>query len=209
MNDPELQDFVGAHKPHDESEVLNTPAFKRANTFFDFVELATFTILTILLISCFFFRNTVVDGHSMDNTLHTGEHLIISDFMYTPKNGDIVVFEVPSDGNKSYIKRVIATAGQTVDIRAGVVYIDGVALDESAYEYYDSRNLPKEKINYHEFAETPIPEGYIFVLGDHRNDSRDSRTLGLIDVRTVLGRVILRVTPLDSFGKVTDGNLRN
>ncbi len=208
MNDPELQEFVGAHKPHDESEVLETPAFKRANAFFDFVELATFTILAILLISCFFFRHTVVNGHSMDNTLHNGEHLIISDFMYTPKNGDIVVFEVPGDSNRSYIKRVIATAGQTVDIRAGVVYIDGVALDESAYEYYDSVHLPKERINYHKYADTPIPEGYIFVLGDHRNDSSDSRVLGPIDIRTVLGRVIVRVTPLDSFGKVTDGNLR-
>ncbi len=208
MNDPELQEFVGAHKPHDETEVLQSPAFKRANAFFDFVELATFTILAILLISCFFFRHTVVDGHSMDKTLSNGEHLIISDFMYTPKNGDIVVFEVPSDGNKSYIKRVIATAGQTVDIRAGVVYIDGVALVEDDYVYFDPYGLKKEDINYHVYADTPIPEGYIFVLGDHRNGSKDSRSIGLIDVRTVLGRVILRVTPLDSFGEIVDGNKR-
>ena len=207
MNDPELQEFVGAHKPHDEEEVLKSPAFKRANAFFDFVELVTFTILAILLISCFFFRHTVVDGPSMELTLRNRDHLIISDFMYTPKNGDIVAFEVPSAGNESWIKRVIATAGQTVDIRNGIVYVDGVALDESDYAYYSSPSA-KEHINYHVYAETPIPDGYIFVLGDHRNVSRDSRAIGLVDVRNVLGRVILRVTPLERFGKVQSGNLK-
>ena len=79
MNDPELQEFVGAHKPHDENETLEIPAYRRAATLFDFVELATFTLLCVLLISCFFLRHTVVRGPSMDQTLFNGEHLIISD----------------------------------------------------------------------------------------------------------------------------------
>ncbi len=200
MNDPELQEFVGAHKPHDENEILETPAFKRARAFFDFVELATFTIVIILLVSCFFFRHTVVNGGSMDETLANGEHLIISDFMYTPKNGDIVVFEVlRTAGSPSYIKRVIATAGQTVAIRGGVVYLDGTALDESEYLFYD---VPS--IDYMEYPETVVPEGHVFVLGDHRNDSTDSRspTVGMVDVRSILGRVVLRITPFSRFGAV-------
>lgn len=200
MNDPKLQEFVGAHKPHDENEILETPAFKRAGAFFDFVELATFAIVIILLLSCFFFRHTVVRGNSMVNTLRDGEHLIISDFMYTPKNGDIVVFEVlKTPGSPSYIKRVIATAGQTVAIRGGVVYLDGTALDESEYLFYD---VPS--IAYIEYPETVVPEGYVFVLGDHRNDSNDSRsdTVGMVDVRSILGRVVLRITPFGRFGQV-------
>ena len=200
MNDPELQEFVGAHKPHDENEILETPAFKRAGAFFDFVELATFTIVIILLVSCFFFRHTVVNGGSMEQTLTNGEHLIISDFMYTPKNGDIIVFEVlNTPGTPSYIKRVIATAGQTVAIREGVVYLDGTALDESEYLFYD---VPS--IEYIEYPETEVPEGYVFVLGDHRNDSTDSRysTVGMVDIRSILGRVVLRITPFQRFGAV-------
>ncbi len=172
------------------------PAVKQASKFFDLVELVTFTVLIILLISTFFIQHSVVDGTSMEGTLSHGDHLLISDFLYTPKAGDIVVFQpLNTDSPTPYIKRVIATAGQTVEIRDGIVHIDGVMLKED-YIIEDFR--------YTNYPATTIPEGFIFVLGDNRPNSTDSRSpsVGLVDVRSVIGRVVLRLTPFAKFGPV-------
>ena len=199
MNDSELQEFINSQNGTDD-DVIETKAMKRARTFFDFVEIATFTVLIILLLSCFLLRHTVVDGGSMDRTLADGQHLIISDFLYTPKNGDIIVFQPLNAPNSDpLIKRVIATAGQTFEMNDGTVYINGVAISEP-YVFLDG----EISRNYRDYPETLIPEGYVFVLGDHRNNSKDSRydEIGLVDVRSILGRVILRITPLSQFGTV-------
>lgn len=200
MNDTELQEFIHSQKGIDDDEIVETKAMKRARTFFDFVEIATFTVLVILLLSSFFLRHTVVDGGSMDKTLANGQHLIISDFLYTPKNGDIVVFQpLNAESTAPLIKRVIAVEGQTFEMRGGTVYINGVAIPEP-YVFLDGEISP----GYRDYPETLIPEGYVFVLGDHRNNSKDSRydEIGLVDVRSILGRVILRITPLGKFGAV-------
>lgn len=200
MNDPELQEFVNWQKATDDEDGTETRAMRRARTFFDFIEIATFTVLIILLLSCFLLRHAVVDGGSMDQTLADGQHLIISDFLYTPKNGDIIVFQ-PLNAEKTtpLIKRVIAIEGQTVQMQNGVVYVNGVAISEP-YVFLDGEISPDHK----DYPEILIPEGYVFVLGDHRNNSKDSRydEIGLVDVRSILGRVILRVTPFDKFGAV-------
>jgi signal peptidase I len=188
-------------------EQSNSASMKRANGFFDFVELAAFVVLAVLLISTFLIRHSIVQGSSMDKTLADGEHLLISDFLYTPKAGDIIVFDPPGDSfSTPLVKRVIAVGVDpednggkplTVEMIGGVVYIDGVAQIED----YVYMNGPDTRANY---PLTEIPEGYLFVLGDHRNVSRDSRdpSIGLVDVRSVLGRVGLRITPFDRFGPV-------
>ena len=198
MNDNELESFISEQSSAEDEDPREAKALRHANAFFDFVEIATFTVLIILVLSCFLFRHTIVDGGSMMNTLQNGQHLIISDFLYTPKNGDIVVFDpIGDDSGSPLIKRVIATAGQTVEMRSGTVFVDGVALEES-YVFLDGAIDSEHR----DYPETLIPEGYVFVLGDHRNNSKDSRydEIGLVDVRSILGRVVLRLSP---FGGVS------
>lgn len=194
------------------------------DTVFDFVELFVFTLVTVLVITSFFVRQSVVDGVSMQNTLHGGDNLLISDFMYEPKAGDIIVCEDFSKFNKPIVKRVIATEGQTVRFTADTVYVDGVALDEpyvylsnpAAFSYLDSfafyYNLrddfwakdEKYGLNYVEDAyyEITVPEGELFVMGDHRDMSEDSRARGTMKVDSVLGKVLIRFYPFDLFGAV-------
>lgn len=197
MTDSEQNLFPSSAKPENTGEQV-IPPMKRANDLFDFVELVTFTVVAILLLSTFFIRHSIVQGGSMDQTLEDGEHLIISDFFYSPKNGDIVVFEALNGNFETpLVKRVIAVPGQSVAMQDGVVYIDGIALDED-YTYLDFSD-PKDS-----FTELTVPDGYVFVMGDHRNNSRDSRdsAVGLVDIRSILGHVILRVTPFNRFGRV-------
>ena len=164
---------------------------------FDFIELFVFTLVVIMILTTFVFRHSIVDGSSMEGTLQNGDHLIIYDLFYTPKNGDIIVFEDYSTEHiKPLVKRVIATEGQTVKIDVfGDVYVDGVMLDED-YVYldgYDSITKP---------LECTVPEGEVFVMGDHRNSSSDSRSFGTVKVDSILGKAILRFLPFSSFGTI-------
>ncbi len=163
---------------------------------FDFVELFVFTLLAVMLITTFFFRHAIVDGPSMENTLYNGEHLIISDLFYTPKRGDIIVCEDFSTGlKKPIVKRVIAVEGDTVRITArGEVYVNDELLDEE-YVYIDPgyTNVYKPLL-------IEVEEGRIFVMGDHRSNSTDSRNFGTVSEESVIGRVLLRFYPFDKFG---------
>ena len=170
---------------------------------YDFLEMFVITMCALLLVFSFLFRQTVVKGGSMNETLADGERLLISDVFYTPKPGDIIVFQA-LDTQHTYplVKRVIAVEGQTVAVFSDGIYVDGVRLSEE-YVYFSSPSY-----SYQSFGEiTPgvtytVPENQLFVLGDHRDDSLDSRYFGFIDERTVLGRVILRIAPLSKFGTV-------
>ena len=149
----------------------------------------------VLLIFSLCFRMVVVSGPSMNNTLMDGDWLLLlGNVFYTdPKYGDIVVAGKESfKSGEPIIKRVIATEGQTVDIdfAEGVVYVDGVALDEP-YTLTDT--------NIMEGVQFPITveDGCVFVMGDNRNDSKDSRSneIGLIDCREILGKAIFVLFP--------------
>lgn len=163
---------------------------------FDLAELFIFSLVAVLLLSAFIFRHTVVEGGSMENTLHDGENLIISDLFYTPKTGDIVVCEdYHTPFRKPLIKRVIATGGQTVMILPTGVYVDGFLLEE---EYVHT----EPGYRYTPMAEFTVPDGMIFVMGDHRDNSTDSRSFGCVSEESVLGRVLLRYYPFSRFGTV-------
>lgn len=175
---------------------------------FDWLEILVHAILVVVLCFSFLFRIATINGSSMENTLHEGERVMISNLFYTPKNGDIVVISrnknnniyEETDENTRIIKRIIATEGQTVniDFEKGVVYVDGVELDEPYVKTPTNRDFDIE------FPVT-VDEGCVFVLGDNRNDSLDSRSssigeYGMVDTRYILGKAVFRIFPFDKVG---------
>jgi signal peptidase I len=171
---------------------------------FDIVELFVFTLLAVMIVTSFFFRHSIVKGESMENTLHDGEHLIISDFLYTPERGDIIVCEDhTAEVSTPIVKRVIAIGGDRIKITAdGEVYVNGELIDESDYVYIDAYAKPHYRYTP---LEMTVPKGELFVMGDHRNNSTDSRDLiklGTISEDAVLGKVLLRFYPISKFGTV-------
>ena len=149
-----------------------------------------------VLMFTFVVRIIVVSGESMENTLFAGDLILVWSLGYTPKQGDIVVLTQESYQEDSIVKRVIATEGQRVDIDygTGTVYVDDVPLTE---DYTKERmDLPGygEGLNH-----ITVPEGCIFVMGDNRNQSADSRhpDIGIVDARCVIGRGVTVIFPFN------------
>ena len=161
---------------------------------FDILEIFVICTSCIVLIFSLVVRMTVVDGSSMENTLMNQEYLLVNDFSYTPKRGDIVVVNDPSKPSiysKPLVKRVIGIAGDTIEIKNGVLYLNGEVQDE---EYI------KEPMNLSgSYALTIVPEHHVYIMGDNRNASGDSRTFGPVDERCIVGKAFMRVFP---FGKI-------
>ena len=159
-----------------------------------------YLLAAIMLVFILLFRIVIVDGTSMNQTLLHGDYLLLmsNTFYRNPQYGDIVVISKDSfdDGNP-IVKRVIATEGQTVDIDfyAGIVYVDGIALDEPY------TNTPTNTEGGMLFPLT-VEEGCVFVMGDNRNRSRDSRypEIGQVDEREILGKAIFLILPGDPDG---------
>ena len=164
-------------------------------------------VAAVLLFNCVA-RLTRVDGSSMDNTLQDGEIMLIWSLGYTPEQGDIVVLnKTPAvlagwPGPRAIVKRVIATGGQTVDIDygTGIVYVDGYPLDEPYI--LEEMYLPYSSTMQQTHWE--VPEGSVFVMGDNRNGSTDSRDvqIGTVDTGYILGKAVLALWPMDRFGTV-------
>ena len=184
-----------------------------ASNLVEYLEVFVFAVVFVILVMTFGFRLCEVDGPSMNKTLAHGEKLVISDLFYKPKTGDIIVFH-SSESNVSYynkpiVKRVIATEGQFVkiDYLNKAVYVsednvfeEGEILDESAYAFYDTGAF-KEALLGTEAAVFEVPEGRLFVMGDNRNNSADSRNahIGMITTDCVLGRALFRIAPFTKF----------
>lgn len=166
---------------------------------FDWIQTIVTALVACILVFVFVGRTVGVIGPSMQQTLVEGDRLVISNLFYTPKYGDIVVLRKDTFKNEPIIKRVIATEGQTVDIDfdAGVVYVDGAALDEP---YVNAPTYEREDFE----GPVTVPEGCVFVMGDNRNRSTDSRyaAIGCVDVRYILGKAMFRITPLSKFGSI-------
>ncbi len=170
----------------------------KANAY-DWLESLVTAIIACIIIFLFLFRVVNVDGSSMVPTLKDSDKIVISRLAGNYKYGDIVVLTKIAFGDESIVKRVIATEGQTIDIDFdnGVVTVDGKALDEPYIAEKTKKSLDFQ-------GPVTVPEGCIFCMGDNRNASTDSRrnTIGMIDTRCVLGRVVLRLWPLDKLGAV-------
>ena len=175
------------------------PAKPRRNEAYQDLRTLAVVLTVLILIFVFAARILIVSGSSMEDTLHDGNAMLVWSLGYKPKQGDIVVLTQTSYQEDSIVKRVIATGGQTVDIdySTGTVYVDGTALRE---DYIKERmELPHygEGLNH-----ITVPEGCIFVMGDNRNHSADSRYpgIGIVDERSVIGHVLLVLFPLSAFG---------
>ncbi len=154
-----------------------------------------FALVIVMGLLLLAFRLIMVDGASMENTLLNGDYmLLVSNLFYKePAAGDVVVVSKQAYSNgKPIVKRIIATEGQTVDIdfEEGIVYVDGVALDEPYTK--TATNLKEGQV----FPQT-VADGCVFVMGDNRNNSKDSRStqIGQVDKREVLGKVVYLLFP--------------
>jgi len=169
----------------------------------DWAQSIAFAVIPVVLIFAFFARIIGVVGASMQPTLYENDRVLISDVLYTPKAGDVVVISKRSDMFPDpIIKRVIATEGQTIcfNFATGDVWVDDVLLEEN---YIAERTgLPEDLVSGVTYE---VPENCVFVMGDNRNHSSDSRTseIGMVDERYILGRVLIQVYPLRKIGRIS------
>lgn len=178
------------------SEEINDEASAKPSRFvssvYDGVSIFVAAMCIIAFIFTFLFRFVGVDGNSMLPTLEHGDWLIVQTVSSEFQQGDIVISTQPNAFNEPIVKRVIATGGQTVDIdfESGTVYVDGEALQE---DYIADRTYMEEGVTF----PIVVPENSLFLMGDNRNDSTDSRSpaIGCVDERYILGVVKFRAMP--------------
>lgn len=172
----------------------------------DWVSSLVYAVLFMLALNLFVFRSITVDGRSMNNTLQDQDRVIAFNLFYTPQRGDIVVVQADrlrQSTNGLYgepiIKRVIAVEGDTVrfDFEKGEVYLNGKLLEE---DYIAEKTVTAE--NCESDRDYVVPEGYVFVMGDNRNNSTDSRDMrvGMVDADLIMGKAVFRFMPFDSMG---------
>ena len=167
---------------------------------FNIFEVCTQTFVFIIFIFSFLFRTVGVDGRSMNNTLEDRDRLfIVSPILHKPKVKDIVIVNTLESLDAFIVKRVIATQGQIVDLRKEnddyyYVYVDGKKLAE---------NYIKEPIKEYNVGDLKypmeVPKGCVFIMGDNRNNSKDSREIGVVNVEKLKGTAFARILPISKF----------
>ncbi len=188
------------------SEVKREEGMTFSQLIYDWLGTLLLVGVLVLLFMTFFIRQVNVKGDSMNNTLQDKDRLLVYSFFYTPQQGDIVIvnhgkLDVNDPVQEPIIKRVIAVEGQTVEIlpQTGQVMVDGRILEES---YVTGPTTLRGG----SAIENPVtvPKGYVYVMGDNRGNSMDSRNkkVGLVPLENIVGKAIFRVQPMNSFGKI-------
>lgn len=177
----------------------------------DWVVAIVVAVVIAFVIREFVFTLVKVDGASMEPSLHHSDRLYVNRFFYQPQKGDVIIFEPATDPNRPYVKRIIATEGDTlyIDFNTGAVYLNDKLLKEDYINgptrlkgsYINSLEIRGE---YSKENPIVIQPGYVFVMGDNRNNSKDSRELGPVPVDEIMGGAVFRFWPLDSIGSVAE-----
>ena len=200
-NDVQADDMQEDEAQENETQENETqkPVGKGVETLYEAVSVFISAVTIILVLFTFGWRFVGVVGNSMLPNLHSGDWLMISQYDPTVKNGDIVVITQPNDADENIVKRVIATGGQTIDIdfNYGYVFVNGEILNE---DYINNATTDKADIEF----PIEIPKGYVFVMGDNRQDSTDSRSsyIGLIREEYILGKAVYNVSTRGGFVKI-------
>lgn len=164
-------------------------------------------IAVFVLLGVFVAQPVVVEGTSMLPQLHDGERLLVNKLVYYKfqsvdwghfERGDIVVFWYPRDPDKSYVKRIIGLPGETVELKNGIVLINGTALSESYLDTEHNQSLPS-------FPPKKVEEHYYFVMGDNRDNSSDSRYWGLVPEKYIYGKAFFRYWKPSEIGFLRHG----
>lgn len=188
-------------------KVSNNPPMvpaKGVKTLYEWLEEIVIALTLVILVFTFLFRVVTVTGESMLPNFVEGQKLIVTNLGHSVEQGTVVV--ITNVLNEPIIKRVIATEGQTVDIdyETGVVYVDGEAVDETQFGLENGiTTRPYSTLEAMVFPQT-VPEGCVFVLGDNRSVSKDSRytEVGMVDTRHILGEAVFTLYPFDRFGMI-------
>ena len=193
------KDTRGAQPPEEE---LSASDSLKVDLYF-WLQALVMALVILILAFTLVGRIIGVEGRSMVPTLQDGDMLILQSIGYEPRQGDVVVLTKPFGSVTSpIVKRIIAVGGQTVkiDYSAGTVTVDGVVLDEP----YINQAEPMQEPGYENISTITVPESSIFVMGDNRNHSSDSRDvdLGVVDNRYVLGRALWVLFPFGDFGAI-------
>lgn len=191
-------------------DLKEKPPLDIKNELFEWAESFVFAIFIMLLVFTFCFRIVVVDGDSMNDTLVNKDRLVLSHINYTPKKNDIVI--INSKGlNKTIIKRVIGTSGDEVEVdyNSNTVKVNGEKISNDNIKpeamidkgdfYFDTKYMTSEGVYKYK-----VPDDSVFVMGDNRNHSTDSRSaeVGFVKNDDILGKAVLRLYPMNDFGSV-------
>jgi signal peptidase I len=179
---------------------------KRKSTLREYAEAIVIAVVLTLVVRAFVVQAFRIPTGSMQDTLLVGDFLFVNKFIYgaripftdmrfpevrPPQQGDVIVFKYPLDLRRDFIKRCIAVPGQTVEIRNKVVYVDGVPLDEPYILHTDARVFPKEISPRDNMDPIYVPQGYVFMMGDNRDNSHDSRFWGPLDANLIKGKALI------------------
>ncbi|MEK5238105.1 signal peptidase I [Paenibacillus sp. FSL L8-0470] len=177
---------------------------KQKNEVLEWIKAIAIALVLVILIRWLLFKPFIVDGPSMKPNFHTGERVIVNEILYdirSPQRGEVIVFHVPSEG-RDFIKRVIGVAGDTVKVEGDVVTVNGEPVNETYIQgaideahnnnaLYNNKDFPNE-----DFTDGTVPEGHVFVMGDNRSDSTDSRMIGYVPLGDIVGRADLIFWPV-------------
>jgi signal peptidase I len=164
-----------------------------ANWLLELGETVLPAVVIAVLINLFLAQATRVYGHSMEPNLHSDQRLVVEKVSYRlhrPRRGDVVVLRLPDRGPELLIKRIVALPGETIEIRSGTVHVDDQPLDEP----YLSRRTSGS------YGPLTVPEGHVFVMGDNRGASNDSRVFGPVSLDRIVGRAWVSYWPLELLG---------